>query len=180
MKPTALLAALVLFAGVAAPASASVIALRVEGGGTQQVYRLDNGNFLGLWGFDNRDFANPGKGAVTISTADDIIAGFAGGAGRILRFYNGSSPVNPGMAEFTPVTFGFTIEDNVRLSNAIWIEWEAGTLVYRQPTRGTATMAASATREGDPLSPVPVPAALPLLLAGLGGLALIGRRRRTA
>jgi hypothetical protein len=180
MRKTLLAAAIAAIAAFASGAQASVIALRVEGGGTQQVYRLSNGNFLGLWGFDNREAANPGKGAVTISAASDIINGFSGGASRIVRVYNGSTAVNPGKAQFTPVTFSFTIADNARLSNALWIEWTSGTLVYRQPAGGTATMAARATLQGDPLTPVPVPAALPLLLAGLGGLALVARRRQVA
>jgi hypothetical protein len=180
MKLTAILAALALATGLAAPAGASVIALRVEGGGTQQVYRLSNGNFLGLWGFDNRDFANPGKGDVTISAASQIIAGFSGGASRIVGFYNGSTPVNAGKAQFAPLTFSFTVADNTRLFNSLWVEWTSGNLVYRQPTGGTTTMAARKTLEGDPLTPVPLPAALPLLLAGVGGLALLARRRKAA
>lgn len=180
MKLSALLAALVLSLGISAPAGASVIAMTVEGGGIQQVYRLKNGNFLGLWGFDNRENANPGKGAVTISAASDLIAGFSGGAARIVGFYNGATPVNPGKAQFTPVVWGFTIGDNVRHSNALWIEWESGSLVYKQPRRGTSSMSARETLAGDPLTPVPVPAALPLLLAGLGVLAIAGRRRKTA
>ncbi len=182
VKFTAILAALALTVGLSAPATAAVIGLRVEGGGTQQVYQLSNGNFLGLWGFDNREIANPGKGDVTISAASQIIAGFSGGASRIVAFYNGATPVNPGAKEFDPLDFGFTIADNARLFNSLWIEWKSGTLVYRQPAGGTTSMAARATRDGDPfaITPVPVPAALPLLLAGVGALALVARRRKTA
>ena len=40
--------------GVPAVNASAIIDLQVEGGGDQQVYQLDNGNLLGLWGFDNR------------------------------------------------------------------------------------------------------------------------------
>lgn len=186
--PLRTLAALALAAGLAAPAQAAVIGLQVEGGGSRIVYELTNGDRLGLWGFDNRERANPGAGAVTIGSFEELLAGFRG-AGRIRAFYNGPNPVNPGAKEFDPLEFGFTIADNARLSNSLWVRWSGGELTYVQPSKGTTSMGAAATRPGDPLAeraaaealtPVPVPAALPLFLAGLGILGLFARLRRTA
>lgn len=180
MKTFVLIATLAASAMIAAPAAAAVVNLQVEGGGgPQSVYQLGNGNLLGLWGFDNR---NPNVGAVTLNSADDILSGFRGDTSRIVGFYNGQTVVNPGKSEFDPIVWGFTLDDEARLFGSLWIEWTGGALVFRGPVGGTKTMNPNVTLEGDPLAltPIPLPAALPLLLAGLGGLALIARRRKAA
>jgi hypothetical protein len=166
--------------GASSVSAASIVGFVVEGGGTQQVYALDNGNFLGLWGFDNREGANPGAGPVTIVSADDITAGFTAGAGSIVGYYNGATPINAGALEFDALTYSFTIEDNARLWDSVWVEWTGGLLTYQQPSNGTATMNSSnITRDGDPFAPapVPLPAAGFLLLGALGGLGLAKRRK---
>jgi hypothetical protein len=168
-------------AALAAPAGASVIGLQVDRSEGRQVYALDNGNFLGLWRFNNRERINPSAGAVTISSAEDILAGFFRGRDRIVGFYNGATPVNPGAAEFSPIVFGFTIDDNALLPQSLWIEWTGGVIRYRQPNDRVAGMnSRRITRDGDPLAVVPTPAALPLLLAGLGALGFAARRRKAA
>ena len=64
--------------------------------------------------------------------------------------------VSIGLGTFNPNNIGYV--DNVEIS---------GTL-------------ADATYDFEAVTPVPVPAALPLLLAGLGGLGLAARRKRKA
>lgn len=173
--------AFALAAAFSAPAAASVIGLQVDRSDGRQIYQLGNGNFLGLWRFNNREWINPGAGAVTISTADDILDGFIRGRDLIVGFYNGATPVNPGAAEFTPLVFGFTIADNALLPQSLWIEWMGGVIRYEQPNGRVAGMnSRRVTREGDPLAVIPAPAALPLLLAGLGALGFAARRRRAA
>jgi hypothetical protein len=172
--------AFALFAALAAPSHASVIGLQVERTGGLKVHQLDNGNFLGLWRFNNREGINPGAGAVTIGSADDILGGFIFGRDRIVGFYNGATPVNAGASEFDPLVYSFTIADNARLLNSLWIEWTGGRITYQQPNGKRASMnSRRVTLPGDPLAVavVPAPAALPLLLAGLGALAFARRRR---
>jgi hypothetical protein len=176
---------LALAAMVSAPAAAAtvnpIIGLQVDRSNGLQVYALDNGNFLGLWRFNNREGINPGAGAVTISTADDILGGFFRGRDSIVGFYNGAIPLNDGAAEFTPLVFGFVVSDNALLPQSLWIEWTGGAIRYRQPNGRAAGMnSRRVTLEGDPLAVVPTPAALPLLLAGLGALGLAARRRKAA
>lgn len=176
---------LALATAISAPAGAAtvgaIIGLQVDRSEGRQVYALENGNFLGLWRFNNREGINPGAGAVTIDSMDDILNGFIRGRDSIVRFYNGATPVNPGVAEFTPIVWNFTIADNALLPRSLWIEWTGGVIRYQQPNGRIAGMnSRRITREGDPLSVVPVPAALPLLLGALGALGLAARRRKTA
>lgn len=168
-----LAAFLVAICGAVEGYSASIIGLVVEGGGTAQVYQLNNGNFLGLWGFDNREGANPGAGAVNIGSAADISMGFTpSSASSIVAYYNGTNPINVGASEFEVLSFPFTVADNARLFDSLWVEWTGGNLVYNTVTGGTATMGTTVTRSGDPL--IPEPSALGLMACALG----FGLRRR--
>lgn len=180
MKLSVLAAALVAATFFAMPVKAAVVGLQVEGGGSPIVYKLANGNFLGLWGFDNR---NPKVGAVTLTSSADILSGFKGDKSRIVGFYNGPNPVNPSKPEFAPIVWNVTLPDEARLFDSLWIEWTKGELVFQGPVGGTRTMPSVATRSGSPfpeVTPVPVPATLPLFLAGLGIMGLLARRRREA
>jgi hypothetical protein len=59
----------------------------------------------------------------------------------------------------------------------------SGTLVFdfdRNGADGSPNSHLAVSIKGLEVAPVPVPAALPLLLAGLGGLAFVGRRRKRA
>ena len=178
LAPAALTAGLAM-APLSATAS-SIVDLIVEGGGTQQVFALDNGNFLGLWGFDNRA---AGATDVTISDAADITGGFTSGASSIVAYYNGTNPVNAGAAEFDPLVFSFTVDAGARLFDSLWIEWTGGPLAYAFDGKTRTMNSTNITRDGDPFAgaaPIPLPAAGWLLLAGLGALGAVARRRAAA
>ena len=163
-----------LLIGSSEAQAAAITGLQVEGGGTQQVHALLNGNFLGLWGFDNREGANPGAGAVDITSDADITGGFISGGGNIVAYYNGTNPINLGANEFDPLTYPFTLADNERLFDSVWIEWTGGNLVYQQPSGGTATMnSTNITRPGDPIIPEPTT----MGLAAVASCLLAVRRR---
>lgn len=160
----ALLAASMIAACGHTAHAAAVVGLVVEGGGTQQVHQLNNGNLLGLWGFDNREGANPGAGAVTINSAADITGGFISGAGSIVQYYNGTNPINGGASELDVLAYPFTIADDARLFDSLWVEWTGGSLVYQRPSGGTSTMNGTMiTRPGDPFIPEPTTAALAMI-----------------
>ena len=153
-------------------AFADPIGLQLEGGGTQQVYQLSNGNFLSLWGLDNREGANPGAGAVTINSLSD----FNFISGTVVGVYNGINPINPGASNFDPLVLGFIVSDDARLYDAIWVEWTGGNLVHQRPSGGTSTAGATATLEGDPFR-TPEPASMILLGLGIFGVASLSRKR---
>ena len=176
------LSALVSLPAAAAtvPPPAPIIGLQVDRSNGLQVHALENGNFLGLWRFNNREGINPGAGAVVVEELD-ILSWFVRGADRIVGFYNGSTPVNDGAEEFDPIVWGFEVANNAMLPRSLWIEWTGGVIRYQQPNGRTAGMnSRRITAEGDPLAVVPVPAALPLLLVAFGALGLAARRRKAA
>lgn len=177
IRTVAVTAMALTFAGAAS--AASIVGLQVEGGGFPNVYHLENGNWLGLWGFDNRDRSGFNAVDVTINSASDLVGGFTSGGGNIVNFFNGTNPINGGASEFDELTFGFDVAEGKRLFDSLWIEWTGGTLVYENPWGGTNTMGSKATLEGDPFAdtaPVPLPAAAWMLMAAVGGLGIASRR----
>ena len=140
-------------------ALAGPVDLIVEGGGAPQVFQLDNGNRLGLWGFDNRG----NESAITFNESE-LMSGFVSG-----------SPLGFLDADFDPFTFPATVEADTRNFDAIWVEWAGGNLVYNFEGN-TRTMGDGVTLEGDPTA-VPTPAMAGLLGLGLLGIAAMRRRR---
>ncbi|SCZ66263.1 PEP-CTERM sorting domain-containing protein [Thiohalomonas denitrificans] len=177
---TGTVAALTLASGANA---AAIVDLQVEGGGTQQVYQLSNGNYLGLWGFDARNIASD----VNITGAADITGGFASGGDTIKEYYNGPNPVNDGAHEFDKLSYDFTVGKGERWFDSLWVEWSGGNLVYQfgDGTRTMSTMPSTPTLEsrlwadggGNGVS-VSEPGSLALLVAGFAGLGLLHRRRK--
>ncbi len=160
-KLTRLILCAVVLTAAAHNAKAAIIDLIVEGGGTQQVYQLDNGNYLGLWGFENRGNTDP----VTINTASELTAGFT--TGTVVGYLDD---------EFNPFSFPFTVDADTRLFDSIWVEWTGGNLGYSFQGK-SRTMSSNVTLAGDPTA-VPEPGVIALLALGL--LGLVALRRRTA
>ncbi|MEM8822354.1 MAG: VPLPA-CTERM sorting domain-containing protein [Pseudomonadota bacterium] len=184
----ALAAASIMGIGSTQAAQVGVFDLQLEGGGTAQVYQLNNGNYLGLWGFDTRDRKNRRTGLISreftggMITTADIAAGFGGSASRIVGYYfGGDSALNNGASEFDVIRGSLQLDAEARYFNSLWIEWTGGTLSFRSIS-GTRTLGINNATilPGDPLavSSVPLPAAGWMLLAGLGGLVALKRRRK--
>jgi hypothetical protein len=166
--------------GSAEAATPPVFDLQVEGGGTPIVFQLGNGNLLGALGFDTRSGITTGG---TVTTGD-ITAGFTSGGGNIVDYYFGRDAAfntANGADELDLISGPIDIADNSRFFQSIFVEWTGGNLVYNF-TGKTRTLSGTVTQAGDPLapSPVPLPAAMWLLLAGMGGLAYAGRAKGAA
>ncbi|MGB3556646.1 MAG: hypothetical protein WBA25_18620, partial [Jannaschia sp.] len=141
-------------------ASAATFDMLIEGGGKPQVYALDNGNFLGLWGFDTRRRTATGG---TITTAD-ITSAFSRGSSSIRGYYYGDSTLNGAAPEFTRITSPLNLADGTRYYGALWIEWAGDRLTFRFGRKTRTLGSDRVTRAGDPLASV---AAVPLPMAGL-------------
>lgn len=177
--------ALVASLGMSAATSASAIGINPAGSGSF-IYQLDNGNKLGLVGLQalTSESVTLGdlEGAVNSGSvfgwyfADPQSSDYGTPADR-RGAWNGT-PTE--FTEFFDNTLSFSPPNENNLFDALWVEY-TGTVVFNNGSGGTNTLSAGdATLSGDPLAPVPLPAAGWLLLAGLGGLGLAGRRKRKA
>lgn len=164
-------------ASLGVKADAAVFGYVVEGGGTPQVHQLGNGNFLGLVGLDTRNAAQTGG----LVGAADLLSAITSNASAVANFYFGRSSLNGSASEFDLFAGPVDVANNTRFFDALWIEWTGGNLVLSNGRGGTATLGSrNVTLAGDPLAPIPLPAAAWMLLAGLGGLAAAGRWRKPA
>jgi opacity protein-like surface antigen len=143
-------------------------------------------SYFGFADADYIGFVRPRQGNGVTWTAGDTFdaatmwATVTGGASRILAFLNGTNAT----LGYTGDTYGLlgttTLEGTDTYRGVAFLFSEgAGNITFR----GTSTFnmgQSLGTLDFQPPSVVPVPAALPLLLAGLGGLAFIARRRKAA
>lgn len=169
-----------------APANATVVNVTVEGGGTPVVYQLGNGNYLGLLGFDSRpaDADNIVNLAPFTFGAADITGLITSGASTVKNYYFG--PSWPNALEANTLIDGdlITIDDEARLFDSLWVEWDgSSSLVFKKAFgSGTTTLGNRVTQTGvAPISSaVPEPGTWALLVIGFGmmGAALRGQARR--
>ena len=157
--------------------------------GPPQVYELSSGNFLGLWGIEDGSY---GLDTRPQDTAE-LISTFTDGVDAVVGLYYATPPFGGtwvGTPEaYTP--FGTTFQVDIsngssQLTDSFWVEWTGGTIGWtgfngQIGDVASYSMEPIATLAGDPLgsvppAAVPLPASLPLLLAGLGGVALLRRR----
>lgn len=66
------------------------------------------------------------------------------------------------------------------LNDAIFVQYASTIVSIGHGGSGYSTFGTDATLDGNPLAAVPLPAAAWMLLAGLGGLVVLGRRGREA
>ena len=177
----AVVSAAIAFSGVAA--SAASWNLVVAGAGTPQMYNLDNGNVLGLFGVVDAQVGD-------VITLDEINTGGELTGATILNAYYGD-PIGDGAWQGAPTAFtalpstGGVIEamfnaTSTSLHDSLWLEWAGGTLVLKRNNgnpHSNFTIGSANVLPGDPLAPVPLPAAAWMLLAGIGGLVTLARRR---
>lgn len=177
MRIPALIAALVLSASGASAATIGLQVVKIDS--VPQTFQRENGNLITLWSFDNTTAVGLGTGDVTIAAESEITSRFL--FGTVVALYNGTNPVNAGAAAFDPLTFSFVVPDDTVLPSSLWVEWTGDNLIYLNPDFTFAGVTSDfITSPGDPVSVIPVPAAMPLLLLGIGALGLAMRRRKPA
>ena len=173
MDVKAALMALFLGANVL-PAQGATFDFIVEGGGVQQVYRLDNGNFLGLWGFDTRNALTTG-GAFTTA---DITGFFTRGSSTIVGYYyGGNTAFNGAAAEFDAIVGPLSLPNGQRFFDSVWVEWTSGSLIFNSIGLSRSMNPSNVSLPGEPFAAaaVPLPGGWWMMLAGLAGL--VGVRR---
>lgn len=190
MKFTRILAVAMTALGLAA-GSAHAVGLEASNIGGNTVFAdPGNGNVLALFGLKNasvgdtldlagvQDLQQSGPSILNIFAGDPSSlppAGFRDGAlvGSPALFSN----VNDGV-EVDALSSGGPVGS---VFDALFLEFDptlGTTLVFDNGGGGTSTFALSSKSEQIAFTPIPVPAALPLMASGLAALGFLGRRRR--
>jgi hypothetical protein len=132
--------------------------------------------------FGSTTLSNSGSKSLGNFSLDSLVASLASQPtsgsfelfpGATAQYSNLSFPTS------STITFDYSVNTDPQGSQAIldFFGFD-GNMVG--PDRGTYNLNAELVADVADVAPVPLPAALPLLLAGLGGLAAVGRRRRKA
>ncbi len=142
-------------------------------GGTQQIYHLENGNYLGLWGISGGATDQVGLPFTSAELTED----FGINSDRIVGYYyntpaGGAWAGNP--SDFTP--FGATVTIDAvssssgtgKLFDSFWVEWTGGNLFNLAQN---SNMPASATLSPPPA--VPEPSSILMVVGGLAALGII-------
>ena len=165
-------------------AQAAVVNVSVEGGGTPVVYQLDNGNLLGLLGFDAR--GADADNVVNLpnfefSTAD-ITGLITSGGSQVAGYYFGPSfPTTSLQNTAVDSSYVFSVADEARLFDSLWVEWSGDSnLVFGKAFGGgTTTLGNTVTQLGAaPIGgAVPEPGTWALMILGFGLVGSALRRR---
>jgi hypothetical protein len=179
IRIAATLAALMVSATGASAATVGLQAVTIDG--EVQTFLRSNGNLITLWEVVNTAGVGLGTGNVEVTQATDILSRFFVMGGSVVELYNGTNPVNAGASEFSEITYSFIVPPNTTPRSSIWVEWTGDLLLYLNPNFSVTGVSGDfITDDGDPVPVVPLPAGLPLLLAGLGAIGLAARRRKAA
>ena len=165
------------------------------GVGNQFVFQLDNGNFLGSVGLED---VSAGQ-AISLS---DIVGTANSGGSNIVGLYFGDPATEPAVSgghatpapaffgswtgapsEFDPFVDGTTIaatsNGGTKFFDSLWIEY-TDTVVFSNGSGGTRTLGTGVTLPGDPTTPVPAPATLPLMLGAVAAFGFLAAKTRKA
>jgi hypothetical protein len=154
--------------GVWSLSAAQATALGVSGATKMGAFRVRSGNGV-TWAMGDT-FGVSALNASIISGAGNVY-GYFNGFGDDLLDYTGGF-----LAPLGVTTFLASSSTDGDLYRGVFFAF-TGNVVFR----GTSSF--NPVNQGAfpyEIAPIPVPAALPLLLAGLGGLALMARRRKAA
>ncbi|MEM6563991.1 MAG: VPLPA-CTERM sorting domain-containing protein [Pseudomonadota bacterium] len=182
-----LAAAIAVLLALSATSATHAAAIRIDasGGGNQRVYEIGIDRYLGLIGIDAR-----GDQYDTSLVTEDLLLASIEQPDRVEGFYKGTGLVDLlGGEEFDTIDFDFAGPLNNKIFSAVWVEFTGssslGLLKWTadgSQSKRSGSLQANATLGGNPLAPapVPLPAGLPLLLVGVGGLVWLKRCKTTA
>lgn len=137
-----------------------------------------DGSTLGLAGLRDAEVGDEISLSILNSLAAIQSGGFLG------LYVNDSSIFSETVSAGDRIDGTLTLAKSGTLFDSIFVTYDSA-VVTRSIGGGTTTFGTRASLQGQPdafaeTSAVPVPAALPLLLAGLGGMGFVARKRRPA